>query len=115
MTEGTDKVRLFTSLADLKGKDCSYIQTLEHIVINLITRKRDGLICDAFLPRFLRLYRKLAFQYSSFELSIVMFFLQVRRQSYIELDVFRKRWKKAVEEDECWVDPYQQPVEEGLL
>ncbi|RDX72885.1 hypothetical protein CR513_47575, partial [Mucuna pruriens] len=31
----------------------------------------------------------------------------VRRLSYRELDVFRKRWEKAVEEDECWVDPYQ--------
>ncbi|XP_041017368.1 uncharacterized protein LOC121259713 isoform X1 [Juglans microcarpa x Juglans regia] len=39
----------------------------------------------------------------------------VRRQSYIELDVFRKRWRKAVEEDKCWIDPYQQPVEKGLL
>ncbi|XP_062144369.1 uncharacterized protein LOC133851803 isoform X2 [Alnus glutinosa] len=41
--------------------------------------------------------------------------VDVRRQSYIELDIFRKRWKKAVEEDECWIDPYQQPVEERIL
>ncbi|KAF3452450.1 hypothetical protein FNV43_RR02883 [Rhamnella rubrinervis] len=31
----------------------------------------------------------------------------VRRQSYIELDIFRKRWNKSVEEDKCWIDPYQ--------
>ncbi|KAK7269066.1 hypothetical protein RIF29_21782 [Crotalaria pallida] len=33
--------------------------------------------------------------------------VDVRRLSYQELSVFRKRWKKAVEEDKCWVDPYQ--------
>ncbi|XP_015875659.1 uncharacterized protein LOC107412399 isoform X2 [Ziziphus jujuba] len=31
----------------------------------------------------------------------------VRRQSYRELDIFKKRWNKAVEEDKCWVDIYQ--------
>ncbi|XP_020219506.1 uncharacterized protein LOC109802520 [Cajanus cajan] len=33
--------------------------------------------------------------------------VDVRRMSYRELQVFRKRWQKAVEEDECWVDPFQ--------
>ncbi|KAL3000745.1 hypothetical protein AAZX31_09G230400 [Glycine max] len=33
--------------------------------------------------------------------------VDVRRLSYRELQVFRKRWQKAVEEDECWVDPFQ--------
>ncbi|XP_021282295.1 uncharacterized protein LOC110415116 isoform X1 [Herrania umbratica] len=33
--------------------------------------------------------------------------VEVRRQSYIELDIFRKRWEKAVKNDKCWVDPYQ--------
>lgn len=33
--------------------------------------------------------------------------MQVRRLSYRELDVFNKRWEKAVKEDECWVDPFQ--------
>lgn len=37
--------------------------------------------------------------------------MQVRRQSYIELDVFRKRWQKAAEQDECWQDPYPETVE----
>ncbi|KAL1341787.1 hypothetical protein HN51_028322 [Arachis hypogaea] len=32
--------------------------------------------------------------------------LDVRRQSFRELDLFQKRWKKAVEEDPCWVDPF---------
>ncbi|KAL5834383.1 hypothetical protein ACOSQ4_013880 [Xanthoceras sorbifolium] len=35
--------------------------------------------------------------------------VEVRRQSYIELDIFRKRWKKAAEEDQCWIDPYPYP------
>ncbi|KAL2470791.1 Protein of unknown function (DUF707) [Abeliophyllum distichum] len=34
----------------------------------------------------------------------------VRKESYIELENFKNRWKKAVREDECWVDPFQQPV-----
>ncbi|KAH1199846.1 hypothetical protein GmHk_18G053106 [Glycine max] len=33
--------------------------------------------------------------------------VDVRRLSYRELQVFRKRWQKAVEEDDCWVDPFQ--------
>ncbi|KAH6769540.1 lysine ketoglutarate reductase trans-splicing-like protein [Perilla frutescens var. frutescens] len=33
---------------------------------------------------------------------------QVRRQSYNEYKVFRRRWKKAAESDECWGDPYPQ-------
>ncbi|XP_065635086.1 uncharacterized protein LOC112012569 isoform X4 [Quercus suber] len=40
--------------------------------------------------------------------------VDVRKQSYIEYEVFRKRWKKAVEEDKCWTDPYPQPVEESI-
>ncbi|XP_044460681.1 uncharacterized protein LOC123192264 isoform X1 [Mangifera indica] len=31
---------------------------------------------------------------------------EVRRQSFIEMQIFRKRWRVAVEEDRCWVDPY---------
>ncbi|XP_026661813.2 uncharacterized protein LOC103710580 isoform X2 [Phoenix dactylifera] len=30
----------------------------------------------------------------------------VRKRSYFELNLFRKRWQKAVIEDKCWVDPY---------
>ncbi|KAH9750534.1 uncharacterized protein LOC102624954 isoform X2 [Citrus sinensis] len=33
---------------------------------------------------------------------------EVRRQSYIEMQIFRNRWKHAVEDDKCWVDPYGQ-------
>lgn len=33
--------------------------------------------------------------------------VEVRRQSYKELKRFRKRWRRAVEEDDCWVDPYK--------
>ncbi|CAI8603224.1 unnamed protein product [Vicia faba] len=33
--------------------------------------------------------------------------VDVRRLSYQELDIFQKRWEKAVEEDKCWVDPFE--------
>ncbi|KDO45521.1 hypothetical protein CISIN_1g047246mg [Citrus sinensis] len=33
---------------------------------------------------------------------------QVRRQSYIKMQISRNRWKHSVEDDQCWVDPYQQ-------
>ncbi|MBA0782215.1 hypothetical protein Gotri_003074, partial [Gossypium trilobum] len=33
---------------------------------------------------------------------------EVRRQSFIEMQTFRKRWENAAKDDECWVDPYQQ-------
>lgn len=36
--------------------------------------------------------------------------LQVRRQSYNEYKIFRRRWKQAVEEDKCWTDPYPESV-----
>lgn len=36
---------------------------------------------------------------------------QVQKESLIELNNFRKRWNKAVGEDECWVDPFQQPLD----
>ncbi|KAG8388839.1 hypothetical protein BUALT_Bualt02G0166700 [Buddleja alternifolia] len=31
---------------------------------------------------------------------------QVRKESFLELDNFKNRWKKAIKEDECWVDPF---------
>uniref|UniRef100_A0A2P2M222 Uncharacterized protein n=1 Tax=Rhizophora mucronata TaxID=61149 RepID=A0A2P2M222_RHIMU len=33
---------------------------------------------------------------------------EVRRQSFIEMEIFKTRWQKAVKEDKCWVDPYHQ-------
>ncbi|KAF3337486.1 hypothetical protein FCM35_KLT18073 [Carex littledalei] len=35
-------------------------------------------------------------------------YYSVRRRSYVELILFQKRWKKAVEEDDCWIDPYHE-------
>ncbi|MED6143120.1 hypothetical protein PIB30_003830 [Stylosanthes scabra] len=32
---------------------------------------------------------------------------KVRMQSYIEMQVFEKRWKDAAEKDKCWHDPYK--------
>jgi len=36
--------------------------------------------------------------------------VEVRRQSYNEYKVFRRRWDKAVLTDECWTNPYPQPL-----
>lgn len=36
---------------------------------------------------------------------------QVEKESLIELNNFKNRWKKAVGEDECWVDLLQQPLD----
>ncbi|KAL5703135.1 hypothetical protein ACHQM5_028266 [Ranunculus cassubicifolius] len=38
---------------------------------------------------------------------------KVRKQSYVELKAFKSRWKQAVEEDECWFDPYQQTTDQS--
>ncbi|XP_078166981.1 uncharacterized protein LOC144561761 isoform X1 [Carex rostrata] len=35
--------------------------------------------------------------------------IKVRQRSYAEQILFNKRWKKAMKEDECWVDPYPEP------
>nr|XP_009381324.1 PREDICTED: uncharacterized protein LOC103969504 isoform X1 [Musa acuminata subsp. malaccensis]XP_018675086.1 PREDICTED: uncharacterized protein LOC103969504 isoform X1 [Musa acuminata subsp. malaccensis]XP_018675087.1 PREDICTED: uncharacterized protein LOC103969504 isoform X1 [Musa acuminata subsp. malaccensis] len=35
----------------------------------------------------------------------------VRRRSSVELEIFRKRWQKAVTEDNCWIDPYPEELE----
>ncbi|XP_057465763.1 uncharacterized protein LOC130755393 [Actinidia eriantha] len=32
---------------------------------------------------------------------------QVKRQSFIEMQIFNKRWNNAAEEDKRWADPYQ--------
>ncbi|XAR49319.1 hypothetical protein NMG60_11032488 [Bertholletia excelsa] len=37
---------------------------------------------------------------------------KVRRQSYYEMDIFRERWKRAVEKDKCWIDPYLKPLQQ---
>jgi hypothetical protein len=36
--------------------------------------------------------------------------LAVRQRSYTELQLFNRRWKKAVAEDGCWTDPYPNPA-----
>ncbi|KAF7845146.1 uncharacterized protein G2W53_002051 [Senna tora] len=40
---------------------------------------------------------------------------EVRKQSYVELERFKNRWKKAVKEDSCWIDPFQQPSQQSKL
>ncbi|KAL2941506.1 Phospholipase D3 [Bienertia sinuspersici] len=36
--------------------------------------------------------------------------VEVRRQSYNEYKVFRRRWAKAAANDECWTNPYPEPL-----
>jgi len=31
---------------------------------------------------------------------------EVRMKSFVEMKRFKERWKKAVRDDTCWVDPY---------
>ncbi|KAK8565120.1 hypothetical protein V6N12_058695 [Hibiscus sabdariffa] len=31
---------------------------------------------------------------------------EVKKQSYIELEIFKNRWKRAVQQDNCWSDPF---------
>lgn len=38
--------------------------------------------------------------------TVIDFRIEVRRESYNEYKVFRRRWVKAAKEDECWIDPY---------
>ncbi|KAL2547700.1 hypothetical protein Fot_09230 [Forsythia ovata] len=39
---------------------------------------------------------------------------EIRKQSYIEMSIFKKRWNRAVAEDECWVDPFRQPADQKI-
>jgi len=34
---------------------------------------------------------------------------EVRMKSFVEMKRFKERWKKAVRDDTCWVDPYWNP------
>ncbi|CAO2832567.1 unnamed protein product [Amaranthus hypochondriacus] len=36
--------------------------------------------------------------------------IEVRKQSYNEYKVFRRRWDKAAATDECWKNPYPEPL-----
>ncbi|XP_040995203.1 uncharacterized protein LOC121241489 [Juglans microcarpa x Juglans regia] len=39
----------------------------------------------------------------------------VRYRSYVELEIFKNRWKKAVKNDDCWSDPYKKPPRQSKL
>uniref|UniRef100_A0A5B7B9L5 Lysine ketoglutarate reductase trans-splicing-like protein n=1 Tax=Davidia involucrata TaxID=16924 RepID=A0A5B7B9L5_DAVIN len=36
--------------------------------------------------------------------------IEVRRQSYNEFQVFKRRWRHAADQDKCWIDPYPESV-----
>ncbi|KAJ4954376.1 hypothetical protein NE237_011159 [Protea cynaroides] len=36
----------------------------------------------------------------------------VRKRSFVELEMFKNRWKKSVRDDKCWSDPFQQPAKQ---
>ena len=44
-----------------------------------------------------------------FDCCSLVYFVQVRKLSSVELEIFKNRWKKAVREDEEWIDPYPKP------
>uniref|UniRef100_A0A803MFR0 Uncharacterized protein n=1 Tax=Chenopodium quinoa TaxID=63459 RepID=A0A803MFR0_CHEQI len=37
----------------------------------------------------------------------------VRKQSLTDLEKFKNRWKKAVNDDDCWTDPFQRPMKKN--
>ncbi|KAG6628885.1 hypothetical protein CIPAW_14G043900 [Carya illinoinensis] len=39
----------------------------------------------------------------------------VRYRSYVELEIFKNKWKKAVKEDDCWSDPYKKPLQQSKV
>ncbi|CAN1346072.1 hypothetical protein LINPERPRIM_LOCUS40624 [Linum perenne] len=39
---------------------------------------------------------------------VCLLLFQVRNRSYVELELFKNRWKNAAKKDSCWIDPYQQ-------
>ncbi|XP_020248426.1 uncharacterized protein LOC109825922 isoform X2 [Asparagus officinalis] len=39
--------------------------------------------------------------------------LAVRKRSYVELEIFKERWQRAVADDKCWIDPYPVPEKEA--
>ncbi|XP_043814745.1 uncharacterized protein LOC110620497 isoform X2 [Manihot esculenta] len=39
---------------------------------------------------------------------------EVRRQSFREFKIFRRRWERAEREDKCWRDPYKQADKQSL-
>lgn len=44
----------------------------------------------------------------SITLTKMLIELQVRRQSFIEMQIFSQRWNDAVKNDKCWIDLYKQ-------
>ncbi|KAL9429539.1 hypothetical protein AB3S75_031361 [Citrus x aurantiifolia] len=36
--------------------------------------------------------------------------LEVRRQSFLEFKIFKRRWIQAAKKDNCWIDPYSQSL-----
>ncbi|KAF6158185.1 hypothetical protein GIB67_014979 [Kingdonia uniflora] len=38
----------------------------------------------------------------------------VRKHLLIKLEIFKNRWKKAVREDQCWIDPFQQRADQSI-
>lgn len=38
---------------------------------------------------------------------------EVRKQSLTDLERFKNRWKKAVNDDDCWTDPFQRPMKKS--
>ncbi|KAF7842820.1 uncharacterized protein G2W53_005118 [Senna tora] len=39
---------------------------------------------------------------------------KVRMQSFIEMQIFGQRWKDAVKNDKCWIDPYEKQANQTI-
>lgn len=63
---------------------------------NQPTGRNEVSIVVTETPKYLAIKRR-------FLVFINSLFVQVRKRSYVELEIFKNRWKKAVKEDNCWV------------
>ncbi|KAM7251571.1 hypothetical protein ACFE04_023454 [Oxalis oulophora] len=41
--------------------------------------------------------------------------VEVRRQSFNEMQIFQKRWKDAITTDKCWIDPYRKLANQSVV
>ncbi|KAJ8425465.1 hypothetical protein Cgig2_018863 [Carnegiea gigantea] len=56
-------------------------------------------------------WNTLGWGFQSWKLNISLnMYPQVRRQSYNEYKIFRRRWDRAAAADECWNNPYPEPL-----
>ena len=60
-----------------------------------------ALLCFFIQRKLLLLLRKV----------VILVKLQVRLRSAAELEIFQERWTAAVNDDQCWKDPYPEKIQ----